>query len=179
MPPLELCGQDFQTLNAIAVALCDRHTLDLYAISANLLPLEESEFREFLRLWERHARLNPAALLLEIEGFNELEFPRKTKIQQLVDRITSPLIVTSRDRLPPQKRNLFTVEVPEATFGEQQQSWHHILAPIPERERKDIIDHLTRQFNLTLNQIEEIGAISSTEKICQNFSFECPLIEEF
>ncbi|MGK7923710.1 MAG: ATP-binding protein, partial [Spirulina sp.] len=160
IPVVQLCGQNLGQLRAIAAAVCEKERQNLYAIASHLLPIEGLEAAKFLRLWERESQLQDSVLLLEIDDIRGEDVIRNQTISLFIDRIQTPLIIATRDRLSPRRRSLLTFEVQTATLEEQRENWHAVLSHLEESDRDPIVKTLTAQFNLNLNVIESVGAIA-------------------
>ncbi|MEM9543285.1 MAG: ATP-binding protein [Cyanobacteria bacterium P01_E01_bin.42] len=163
IPIVQLCGQNFGQLRAIAATTCEKEGRKLYAIASHLLPTDAEEFTTFLRLWERESLLQGSVLLLEIDEIYRENVAKQQAIALLIDRIQTPLIIATRDRLPPRRRSLLTFEVESATLEEQRENWHIVLGHLETSDRDPIVKAITAQFNLNLNTIESVGAIAKSD----------------
>jgi hypothetical protein len=162
IPIIQLCGQNLGQLRAIAGVVCEKEGRKLYGIASYLLPTDGVEFANFLRLWERESKLQGSVLLLEIDDIHGEDAARQQAITLLIDRIKTPLIIATRDRLPP-RQGLLTFEVGSATLEEQRENWHHVLGYLEKSDRDPIVKELTAQFNLNLHTIESVGAIAKAK----------------
>ncbi|MBE9047734.1 ATP-binding protein [Pleurocapsales cyanobacterium LEGE 10410] len=151
LPIVQLCGDEIYSKRAIASAACRQLELNLHTISATVIPSNRLEVNQFLRLWEREAVLNGSALLLDFEDFNENSV-EQTAIAYLIEQISSPLILASRERILTQQRAIVYYDVVKPTLQEQQSLWQTALAD-KGLELNGSIDALS-QFNLSAPEIK-------------------------
>ncbi|MBP0018080.1 MAG: ATP-binding protein [Cyanobacteria bacterium SBLK] len=162
IPIVQLCGQNFRQLRAIAATSCEKEGRKLYAIASHLLPTDTEEFTTFLRLWEREFLLQGSVLLIEIDDIYGENAAKQQAISLFINRLQTPIIIATRDRLPPRRRSLLTFEVESATLEEQRENWHIVLDHLETSDRDPIVKAITAQFNLNLNTIESVGAIAKS-----------------
>jgi AAA+ superfamily predicted ATPase len=101
--------------------------LRLAAVAADHLPTAPGELEGFVRLWEREAALTPSALLVEAEAVERAEPRAVGHVARVLERISSPLLVSTRERWRPLRREVRTLEVGKPTRDEQRRIWQVLL----------------------------------------------------
>ena len=153
LPVVQLCGDDITSKRAIAKAACKMLGIDLHFLSANNLPIDISDLSSLLQLWEREAILSNSALLLDCD---EVESDRHAgAIAWTIERITTPLIVTSRERFRERQRSLVNFDVRKPTSVEQRHLWQEAVGSLS-KQLNDHIEILVSQFNLSRPAIQAI-----------------------
>jgi hypothetical protein len=112
LPVAQLCGGDEESRRDIAAAACAARGLNLYAISAQALPLGPRELEALLRLWEREAALSSSALLLEWGEQAVNDAARERATLWLVESTSTALIVAGRERRSTPHRPSFALGCP-------------------------------------------------------------------
>ncbi|NEQ32920.1 MAG: ATP-binding protein, partial [Leptolyngbya sp. SIO4C5] len=158
LPILQLCGIDRATKQAIAAQACDLLNLPAYTLSSKALPTGLNDLREFIRLWEREALLDRAALLLDWDDVNTQDAARENGIALLMESLQSPFMVISRDRRPPVNRPVITYDIHNPTRQEQKELWQSAIAAPDANgfspDTNGFVEPLIAQFNLSANQIK-------------------------
>lgn len=171
-PIVQLCG-DGVTGRSIAQQTCDRLGYQLYRLLPQFLPVAPDDLDRALRLWERQALLTEGALWLEYDEATVRESAKHNAVEYWLDKLRSPLLVTTPNRLRERYRPLVTFSVPKLSLAEQRQVWQSAVWRIwPELERSAIaggIDRLVSQFDLSVPAIEAA---------CQGASSQCGLAIE-
>ena len=150
---IQITGDSLLSQRGIAYQTSEKMGLTLYLLKANSLPSNIIDLNHFLRLWERESILSGSALLLEIED-HDLTAEKTGLINQLAEKITSPLIINSRERVALDKRSLINVDVSKPNSQEQTQLWRDILSDYSVQELNGYVDKLVCQFNLNALEIE-------------------------
>jgi hypothetical protein len=168
LPLIQLCGSDTASKQTIAAAACQQLDRSLYTLSCNAIPTSAAELHPLLRLWEREARLCHAALLLEWDISHE-DTARDWAIALLVEWVTSPLLVVSRDRRSFPQRPAVTLDVNHPTSSEQLALWQHALGDRA-TDGNGFVERLVSQFNLSTTAIQAaslqaLGAEPNKENI--------------
>lgn len=147
LPVVQLCGDELGSKRAIAAAACSLLGFNLNALSAHALPTSSNDLHQLLQLWKREAALSQSILLLDCDDSNTNDTAREDAIALFIERISSPLIVTTRDRRPPKQRSLVTFDVHKPTTNEQRGIWNQALGENVS-ELNGLVDTLVSQFNL-------------------------------
>ena len=157
-PIIQLTGESTLSKRGIAYSACQQMGLSLYLINAEALPATNFELNQFLKIWNRECILSGVALILELDD-NNLSYEKTNLVNQLVEKIRSPLIISTRERIGYQKRSLINIDVHKPTSKEQTQLWHQILSDYCD-ELDGYVEKLVCQFNLEPLEIE--SACTST-----------------
>jgi hypothetical protein len=154
-PAVQLCGDDDAGQHAVAAAASAALGLRLYAIQAHDVPAAATEREALVRLLEREAFLNGAALLLDCRDPDGTDGLRPAL--SLLERFQGALIVTGREPLRARKRPLIRLDVDKPTAVEQQELWQRALGPLA-GELNGRIEALTTQFSLGTQGIRAASA---------------------
>jgi hypothetical protein len=148
LPIIQLCGDEFASKRAIAAEACNLLGFKLSAISAQAIPTNTNELHQLIQLWRREAASSKSVLLLDCDDSNTTDLARESAIALFIERLTTPLIVTSRDRRPPKQRPLVTFDVRKPTTEEQRTIWTLTLGE-KTQDLNGLVDTLVSQFNLS------------------------------
>ncbi len=142
-----LAGPSRQSKRAIFAAACARLGWQAYALGAADLPDSAAGRDELLRLWEREALLDRAALLVEGDGADE---PRvRGSMERFVDRLSTPAALAAADSARLGTRPCVTVDAVKPTPAEQKELWVAALGPQESRGLPNgTLDRVTAQFDL-------------------------------
>jgi hypothetical protein len=99
--------------------------MKLAAISARVVPTVIAELNNLILLWEREARLSRCALLLDCDEWDREDGAKENAIAQLMATLTTPLMITTRDRRRASRRPFITFDVHPPTKAEQQEIWQN------------------------------------------------------
>ncbi|PSN10535.1 ATPase [filamentous cyanobacterium CCT1] len=154
---VQLCGADRDTKAAIATVACAQLGLSLFSLSTNALPTNPADLHQFLRLWEREAMLSNAALLLEWDDTHELDAARENAIALLIEAVTSPLLISSRNRQALPQQATLTLEIGSPTPSEQRHLWQTTLGDRA-ATLNGYVETLVSQFNLNASVIQAAGS---------------------
>jgi AAA+ superfamily predicted ATPase len=124
---VQLCGIEIASKRAIAAAACDRVGFRLHIVQGTTIPLSVTDRYQLIRLWEREYILRPSVLLVDCDEVDSNDTARENAIQELIEGISSPLIITSRDRRRTKLRPLITFDIHQPTISEQSILWHNAL----------------------------------------------------
>ena len=158
VPLIQLCGEGTLSKRAIAYSACQQIGLSLYLLNFYSLLSNSLELSQFLRIWRREFILSGGVLLLECDD-DSLSDGKTSLINQLVEKVSSPLIINTRDRIIFPKRSLIKIDVHKPTSREQTQLWQKILSD-SSIELNGYVEKLVGQFNLDALEIE--SACTST-----------------
>jgi hypothetical protein len=159
LPVLQLCGDDISGKRAIAAAICEQSGLHVYALSAEMIPSDLNQFQLLKCLCEREYALSDTALLLDCDGLENSDPQRESAIARLVETLTCPVIISSRDRRRQRQRPIVTYDVHQPTSEEQHLIWQFALAEttaIAPEQLKPHIDTLVSYFSLSAPTIQSV-----------------------
>ncbi|GAC1356118.1 MAG: ATP-binding protein [Ktedonobacteraceae bacterium] len=157
MPIVQLCGDESLGKHTIAVAVCDTLGLNLRSLSAHIIPTTTSELEALSRLWAREAVLSSCALLLDCEDMDTTDMAQERAIARFIERINSPLFITSRERQRPLQRQIVTFDVQKPTTSEQRSAWQNALGAVA-HSLNGKVDVLVSQFSLSTATIQSASA---------------------
>ena len=152
LPVIQLCGSDEAARWAIAAAGCAGARLDLWAVAAHHLPTTPGELEGFVRLWEREASLTSSALIVEAESVERADARAVGQVARLIERVHGPVLLSTRDRWRPLRRDMRTLEVEKPTRDEQRRVWQALLGEATARVNGHL-GALVSQFNFTVPAI--------------------------
>jgi hypothetical protein len=153
LPILQLAGDHAASQQEIAGHICRDLNLKLHSLSGQDVPGNPKDLAQLLQLWEREAILSGSALLLDC---SEIQIEKHGEpIARLLEQIRSPLIVTTRDRLPCPKRAIVNIDISKPSHPEQQHLWERYLQGL-ETNLDEVVPPLITQFNLSRPEIEAV-----------------------
>ncbi len=160
-PLLHLYGSDPTTQQAIVSQACQMLDQGLLIIEAECLVTESGQLQLITHLLDREAMLNNSVLLLECGDLAETSqgseaAPMQQQLNQaiahLLDALTSPLILSSRERRRQQQRPMMAWEVPRPSATEQLHLWQQYaersLGPVSLPALQPHLETLIAYFNL-------------------------------
>ena len=156
-PTVQLCGMETAEKRAIASRTASITGSNIGRISLNYLSsivaLPNSiTLSALTHSWQRTAILTDSVLLIDCDESDRSESSLQI-LTNLLEDITSPIIITSLSRLKLPNRSIVTIEIPKLTAAEQATLWHVHLGETA-AELGEYIDTLTNQFNLPATAIE-------------------------
>ena len=152
---IHLYGSDIASKKSIAVAIVQKLQLNLYTISAEVLPNDTKEIYLLKCLLEREWLLNKTALFLDYDRYCPSDRSKEILVSLLLDNLRCPLIISSQERRQEEHKHLIAVEVKKPTMQEQRWLWSQSLVDIIPEPNKQI-DTLVSYFNLNLPAIESV-----------------------
>jgi hypothetical protein len=152
LPVLQLCGGDSAAKRLIAAQVTAAIGLRLYELATDLVPTGAGELEGLLRLWERHAVLAAAALLVDGDELDGGEGRRPGPTARLLERTVTPLVVIGRDRRLLRDRPTLTFEVDWPPLAGQRAVWRDALGPEADAVNGQV-DPLIAQFRFSASAI--------------------------
>lgn len=174
LPILQLCGDEVAAKLAIASTACEISGMKLAAISLRVLPTVTAELNNLILLWQREAHLSRCALLLDCDEWDREDGAKENAIAQLMESITTPLIITTRDRRRPPRRPLITFDIHPPTKQEQLEIWQNALAEIAPTLNGQV-EVLVEQFNLNAPTIYAVCTEVSGRLAAEKEEYNSPL----
>ena len=167
LPALQLCGVDTSAKRLVAGSLAARLQISLFRLPAAVLPLNPGELETLHRLWEREAILQNAALLLDVDRFENTDGQRELAINRWIELTRTPLLITAREPRREVERAVFTAEINRPTSSEQRVAWRQVIG----EEASGLngrLDRLVSQFDFSTSTIRATagglsGETSETE----------------
>lgn len=154
-PAIQLCGGDQTSKQAIAVAATAQLGLNLYSMSAHVLPSAPHDLDSLMRLWEREAALSNSALLLDGEDCDLTDRARENLVSRFLEQTGGLLFLSSRDRRQARQRTLITFEVTKPSPQEQRLLWDVALGTLGTALNGQV-NRLVAQFDLNPTTIRAI-----------------------
>lgn len=172
LPIVQLCGADKTSQQAIAALACNFLGLKLHWITSAVVPLVPSDLENVVRVWSREYALSASVLLLDCDQTSVVDAARASAITRFIERIHSPLIITSREQLRILNCPVISFDVHQPTSEEQKAVWQESLADIAPQLNNEV-QALVAQFNLSsaairtacakvTEQLDRDSSISST-----------------
>jgi hypothetical protein len=127
--------------------------MSLGMMSAQFIPINPDELGALIRLWEREYALSDSALLLECDDVDFSDKARQAAISRLVEGISSPIIISSRERLSIKDRPMVVLQVDKPNAKEQRILWESHLGK-PDENSDALVDSLASQFDLSSEDIQ-------------------------
>lgn len=165
---IQLCGNARTEKRAIAAAACERLGLELYVLDARVLPADARELEAMVRLWEREARLQTSALLVDADELEASDGNHWSSVEKIADELTSPLMLATRERRHPSQRMGLTLDVEKPTIEEQRALWVSLVSRSPNLNGS--VDALAAQFSLDAAQIRAAQLEASVQASENDFA---------
>ncbi len=156
LPVIQLSGMEAFAKRMIASAACAEVGLELYVISADVLPNNPSDFDTLIRLWEREAILGSRGLLLEC-GEERTETKNNALLHKMMENLNSVLCVSTPEKLKVSHRPSFVIDIEKPTRAEQRQLWTKGLGDKITLINGQI-DGISSQFDLSMQSINAVCA---------------------
>ncbi len=172
---LQLCGKEGGDQRAIASVACNLLGINLYLMSAQVVPLDAREQEAMMRLWEREAALTNSALMLDCRELNTNDAAREHAIERLITGLRVRLIVASRERRSWGERPTLTIDVQPPTTEEQYSLWQKNLGTEVE-SLNGAVSALVSQYNLSAPTIHAVCAEALGELAAKEQGSNPPLI---
>jgi len=150
--PIQLHGEDTAAKRAVAAHACKALGWNLNILQAAAVPLPPAELDALLRLLVRESALTGGALLIDCDETDGSDPSRAASMSWLVERLSLPLVITTRHRLRNLQRAALCLEVRKPTAAEQRLLWKRLLSAELARDNADL-DALGSQFSLSTPSI--------------------------
>jgi ATPase family associated with various cellular activities (AAA) len=154
-PILHLCGDDPSGQEDVATLGAQNVGQQLFVVQAADLPAVGADLDQFAILWQREARLLPAALLIQCEpgGLN-------APARRLAERLPGLVFLASREPVRLNRAFLrFDVNKPQPM--EQKRLWQNALGPAA-GSLNGTLDDLSEQFRLSARMIFSTGSVMAS-----------------
>jgi hypothetical protein len=145
-PVVNLVGAYSLGARDVAADACARAETYAMTIDVKRVAAESAlDRRELLALLSREALLSPVAYVIDGDAADAVDPSLRTVVTALIEEVTAPLFVTSRERWPSDAVTR-VVRVSRPDRKEQQQLWHAALAVDTPAIRQEV-DRITQQFD--------------------------------
>lgn len=152
-PIVNLLGADSASKRAIAKQAAQALGLNVYRLSAEVLPASWRELETFARLYQRESYLLPIALYLEVADDDKAS----AAVNHFLARSSGLVFIDTRESWPHAERDLLTVDVAKSTSAEQTAIWQQVLG----EHAGTVPASLASQFNLSFPDIHRIAQVVS------------------
>lgn len=148
-PIVNLLGADSASKRAIAKQAAQALGLNVYRLSAEVLPASWRELETFARLYQRESYLLPIALYLEApDGDKALP-----AVNHFLARSSGLVFIDTRESWLQIERDVLTIDIAKPAATEQATLWQHALG-----QHADTMPVLLAgQFNLNAAEIQRIA----------------------
>lgn len=153
-PVVNLLGADSASKCAIAKQVAQALGLNVYRLSAEILPASWRELETFARLYQRESYLLPIALYLEApDGDKAL-----TAVNHFLARSSGLVFIDTRESRLQIERDVLTIDVAKPAATEQATLWQQALG----QQADSMPALLAWQFNLNAAEIQRIAHSASS-----------------
>jgi SpoVK/Ycf46/Vps4 family AAA+-type ATPase len=155
LPVIQLLGNDTATKQLLAAEVAKALHLNLYRLSAGILPSQVGDVETLVRLWQRDSLLLPLALYFDAsEQVPETMTGPASTVSRLLERIEGFLFLDTREAWPTASRPVLHVDATKPTWTEQHEAWQRLLGS----QAGESPALLAGQFNLSLTTIQRVAA---------------------
>ncbi|MBE7380676.1 MAG: ATP-binding protein [Leptolyngbya sp. SIO1E4] len=155
LPSLQLWGEDAESKQAIALAVCAQLGLARMMLAAEMLPTDPQQLTHLCSLCDREWWLHERVLILNCDCLSHGHAEAEQAIARLLDILTSPVIVLTRERRPQRSRLTVAFAVARPHPTEQRLLWQRALGELSEALNGQI-DQLVSHFNLNAAAIQGV-----------------------
>ena len=156
-PVIQLLGSNTPSKHLLARHAAERFGRQLYRLSVDLLPANQTELEAFARLWQRECMLLPIALYIECA---DCPASAQATLNRFLSRCEGLFFVEARELLPQLGRSHIVVDVVKPTPIEQREAWRASLGAAAGTSPAA----LAAQFNLGIATIQRIAAEALAEE---------------
>jgi ATP-dependent 26S proteasome regulatory subunit len=171
-PTIELLGDDASDKGAIAANACGSAGLSLYSLEGVSIPTNNREAASLARIWSRQAALNRLVLLIDCNDIDLKDNQKLFSIRYFIGRLTTPVIISSRNRFPSKEMEIFLFEVTKPKPEEQLALWASKLGDTVQHNRW--LQSIVSQFNMSAGKIhlacKELQNKNGTSKSDSNYT---------
>jgi len=170
VPLIELTGIDGASKQFVAARVADKNQMQIYRLSAELLPADAAELETLARLWQRETLLKSVALYLDASELN-IEPHSAATLQRFCAQSAGITFLDTRTAWNAAGDNIVVFDVNSPTPTEQKRAWAMELSAANDETGNNAtkggeIDdegivffgaQLANQFNLSLPAIHRIA----------------------
>lgn len=156
LPVVHLLGPDSASKRLIAKRASEDLGVNVYRLSADMLPTAWAELETLARLYQRESHLLPIALYLDAQD-SEKELPA---VNRFLGKISGLVFLDTRESWSPLGRNALAFDVTKPSLAEQEEAWQKVLGEAEDQAPA----LLAGQFNLNLPEIERIAHTATGEE---------------
>ena len=157
MPILQLWGDDLSAQRELAASAAGLSGSSLLVLHSRNLPDDADALERLQRVWEREALLISGCLMIVADRATAGDPAGERRIESMIERAVSPLILSGIARRPPGERTMLTFRVAKPAPEEQLGIWQQILGEERVADARDL-RALIYQFDLGLSAIRAASA---------------------
>ncbi len=158
LPVIQLCGDDIQAKRSIASCACSILGMNLYSLSARLIPSAPGDLDIMIRLLERDSVLSSMALYLDCEDIDQSNLSQL--IRHVVDSARCPIIISNRSRRSGFESPVVTMDVARPSKKEQRELWMKVAGKAA-LSLDGQLDVIISEFDLNPQEIRNAWAEAS------------------
>ncbi len=171
-PAFQLVGPPDAGMEAVAAEVCARLGVELYALDARRLPVQDAERHALLHVMQREIILSRLAVYLDVGDVDAADRPVASAARDWIEEYGGVLFVGSRERWPVQ-RSAVHVAVPKPDRAAQRALWKRSLDGV--RHSVDgQLDGIVQQFDLGPQAIAQV--VGAALGKAQQYSPESPAV---
>ena len=176
LPLIELTGIDGASKQFIAAWVANALQLQLYRLSAEMLPSNAAELETLARLWQRETLLKPVALYIDASDLNG-ESPSVAALRRFNASCVGLTFLNTRAAWDTPSDHLAVFDISSPTPAEQKEAWATRLSALSDDAAKDtktvdgtdfFSELLANQFNLSLPVIHRIAQNAAEQSADKN-----------
>lgn len=156
-PIIQLTGENYEDKLAVAAEAMACFGIRLYTLPAQLLPSVIQEHPIFLRLWNRSALLNRAALFIDARSITVQDQNTRQTLLNFIDNTYGVVFLGTDQRKLEISRQCLLFDICKPTVIEQQNLWKEGLENLVEIAENSF-SILVSQFNLDAHSIHNLTA---------------------
>ena len=143
---VQLLGSNFDEAQTFACAVSDSLNRRLFVMPVERLPMSTIDLEDFAHLWQRDSALFGLALAVEVrEAGGQGDSSNTSRLLRLLSSVSTPILITTSERLDLAGSNILCVEVAMPTVKEQFAMWATAL-PNGLTCKMELAGDLSRQF---------------------------------
>jgi hypothetical protein len=155
LPVVHLLGADVASKQVVASHVGARLELEVFRLSADMLPVAWADLETLARLWQRESYLSPVALFLDAHDA-EKELPA---VSRFLGRTSGLVFLDTRDPWPQSARDELAFEIDRPSSDEQREIWSTLLGD----NAGEAPQRLAGQFTLSQAQIQRVSSLGTRE----------------
>ncbi|SFS14379.1 ATPase family associated with various cellular activities (AAA) [Dyella sp. OK004] len=152
LPTVQLLGSDSTSKQAIAWAIAAAFGVQVYRLSAELLPHAVGEQETLIRLWLRESQLLPIALYIDAADIDHGD-AASAPVRRFLARSGGLTFVDTREPWPGTAGSLLSADIAKPTPFEQRSLWQRLLGEQAGGQPKQLAGH----FDFGLGKIEQVA----------------------
>ncbi len=157
LPHIILTGDDPADRQIAAKTLAASMELQLFSITASVIPAGNAETETLARSWNREALLNGNMLLLECDTADINDKLKIHALQSFIAGIKTPLVISTNNWIPRWEGDRLIITIPKPTGEEQLELWKAALGNI-QTGTNGMLDRVVSQFSFSNSAIQKAAS---------------------